>query len=94
MSNSLVAVWTKIEDFFKALGLIGGPEAMVTRFIFGTALTCIVVHLFRPSFAYDPKGYPRPWAVTSQASRGDTLPTYIPWWLCGLIGGTLLITFV
>lgn len=73
---------------------MSGPLAIPARFAVGAGLGWLVMAALRPSFAYNPDGTKRPFALLPDLYEGKGAPTPLPWLAGPALGGFVLSTFV
>jgi len=75
-----------IESVFAAVGLGQPPYGDVLRMLTGFIGTTLILYIMKPSFAFS-HDVARPWILAPGSREAGIAPTFIPWWLPGMVVG-------
>jgi hypothetical protein len=91
MTEFVVRVVDGAEGVFSSIGMGNGTLAPVARGATGFLAGSLIAEAVRPEVSYNSDGTRRPWVLSTPDAQN---PTYVPWWVWGVLGGMFCSTFI
>ena len=79
-----------IENLFLYLGIGSGDYGDIQRFLFGAALSSVILFTFKPKILFLDDGSPKQWNLLAPKETNSEFLTKIPWWSVSLFFGFLM----